>query len=496
MISISIEQFIALITATLAIITGTVIWIFYNLEQISILLSWLYRVFSWASRRLRNKAIESQIQSKINAASEAIEAQVNDVMPHPVKIEHLNSGTEYATFQNGQVVVRLRNEFDDARNMVAATMLYVQTGLLRESRNQIDNALQKAIDIKVAWSIVRAHADSNLNNYFLTNVYSPIVGENKSVEVYCRKLEELDSRGYFTRMHLRELRDVGQKTGGMLPAEKLKEETRLFTNYLHVIATSKPKKKYPLQFFGNVIKIGVILIAREETLEAYGLLLHKRWLKKKIEKGAETIYLLGRGHENVNLACTLAQWGQKEGLLDIIKTQRYSISSKAREPIRSVVIACRPNLAKTNISIETEEEVRDALKLHIPEIANGQVDILDIVREPGVQSNVIINSTTNSNSSLIGLTREHKQRMVDLIEDLHEFVRLIPWADDPEIFILNCLGISHTNVDSVNINQQQKLAIVTVTDSSVAARAIGTQGRNVRLAEKTVGLNIKINFKQ
>jgi hypothetical protein len=133
---------------------GTLALVVSHLEQLGKLLTWFYQIFSWASRRIRLRGVSSQIQSRINVGAESIESEVQGVMPHPIKIEWIGRGEEYAQLEDGQVVARIRNEFDNARNIVTATMLYLGEGLLRVSRPYIDQQLLQAIDLDIAWKLI------------------------------------------------------------------------------------------------------------------------------------------------------------------------------------------------------------------------------------------------------------------------------------------------------------------------------------------------------
>jgi len=66
---ITLGQLLAILVGVVGAFFGAAVWAFTHLEQIEILLSWVYRLFSWTGRRIKLKAIATQIQSRINVTS-------------------------------------------------------------------------------------------------------------------------------------------------------------------------------------------------------------------------------------------------------------------------------------------------------------------------------------------------------------------------------------------------------------------------------------------
>ncbi|GAH79331.1 unnamed protein product, partial [marine sediment metagenome] len=210
----------------------------------------------------------------------------------------------------------------------------------------------------------------------------------------CHKIDEIDSRGLKTRVFMRELRGVGVKArrSEEKPTLDLKAETRSFTDFLYTIVTSERGAKYPLNFIGKKIKAGILLVASLETLAMQGLRTHKWWFRKKNEMGVETTYVIASGRRNMDIARHLAQWAQDEGLVEIVQSQLFVVSSKSGKAQKTIVITCHSTQAKADTLLGPEEEVQATLVRCIPEVATGDVEVLDIAREPGILSKVIVRS--------------------------------------------------------------------------------------------------------
>ncbi|GAF93727.1 unnamed protein product, partial [marine sediment metagenome] len=308
--------------------------------------------------------------SRINIGADLIESEVHGVMPHPIKIDWINRGEEYAQLKDGQIVVRIRNEFDNARNIVATTMLYLQEGLLKDSRPYIDQRLCQALDLDIAWKLIGKNEESDVADHFLSQVYNPIVDNDSVVAGDCDKIDAIDSRGLKTRVFMRELRGVGVKARSSeeKPTLDLKAETRSFTDFLYTIVTSERGAKYPLNFIGKKIKAGILLVASFDTLAMRGLRAHKWWFRKKNEMGVETTYVLAFGRKNVDLARHLAQWAQNEELVEIVRSQSFIGSSKSGKAQDTIIITCHSTQAKADALLSPEEEVQATLVRWIPEV--------------------------------------------------------------------------------------------------------------------------------
>lgn len=247
---ITLPQLLAIVTGILTIAAALFVVAFIHIEQVYLLLSWIYRLLSWINKRFRLRAVISQVQSRINVGAELIESEVQGVMPHPIKIDWIGRGEEYAQLKDGQIVVRIRNELNNARNIVATTMLYMQEGLLRNSRPYIDQKLLKALDLNIAWKLIGKNEESDIADYFLNKVYNTLVENDPVIASDCEKIDAMDSKGLMTRVFLRELRGVGLKSTD--PHEKptidLKNETRNFSDFIYTIATSEKGTVYQLRW--------------------------------------------------------------------------------------------------------------------------------------------------------------------------------------------------------------------------------------------------------
>jgi transcription antitermination factor NusA-like protein len=462
------------------------------LEKIDIVFGHLYNLIAIIYRGFRKKAIAKRIESQINSRTEAIETEIHDLMPNPMRIKWIDSDDEFAKLKNGEIVIFLRNRLDDVKNRIVATQMYIENGFLSESRPYIHPGIQKATDLIVAWKLISASQESDESQYFLQNVFNPCLSNEPDISVHTDILRNFDTKGVFTRIFLREMRGLGQKAKSSLPSQEHWKESERFTKFLDTIEKAEKGTHYPLNFIGRYFKASVQLVASKENVAMSGLRIHKRWLKKKTQMGVETIYIRGIGSQNVKLALNLAQWGQKESLVEIVRNQLFEISSTTGVAIEATVITCNSRQARTDLILDPEEEVSAALVRHIPEIACGDVEILDVAREVGLQSKVVI----QSGKLEIDVSRQYLNRLnrniKDVVTDLQESVWLVPWMEDLELFIIQILGITQDDIVGVTIDRHARHVEIEVGNEKCAARAIGSKGSNVRIARELTGYHITL----
>ncbi len=129
-------------------------------------------------------------------------------------------------------------------------------------------------------------------------------------------------------------------------------------------------------------------------------------------------------------------------------------------------------------------------KSEAPEIESGVVEIKSIAREAGSRSKIAVFSNDSHIDPVGSCVGQKGTRVNTITSELGgEKIDIIPWSEDPKVFISNSL--SPAKVLKIEINQEEKKAEIEVSDSELSL-AIGKGGQNVRLAAKLTGWRIDI----
>ena len=127
----------------------------------------------------------------------------------------------------------------------------------------------------------------------------------------------------------------------------------------------------------------------------------------------------------------------------------------------------------------------------VPEIYEGQVQIMAVARDPGNRAKVAVRATEEGIDAVgtcVGVKGIRVQTIVSELDD--EKIDLLEWSEDPSIFIANALG-GRVGVRRVELNDEEKSALVIVPDDQLSL-AIGQRGQNARLAAKLTGWKVDI----
>ena len=126
----------------------------------------------------------------------------------------------------------------------------------------------------------------------------------------------------------------------------------------------------------------------------------------------------------------------------------------------------------------------------VPEIGNGTIRIIDVVREPGHYSKVAVTATVrgiNAASTCIG----RRGSRIHAIEAMlaGERVSVVNFDDDPLVYVVNALEVP---VHSVRVTSGAHRDIRVIVAVEQFAEAIGREGRNVRMSSELTGWRIAI----
>lgn len=126
----------------------------------------------------------------------------------------------------------------------------------------------------------------------------------------------------------------------------------------------------------------------------------------------------------------------------------------------------------------------------VPEIAEGIVQILGCVREPGSRSKIAVSSRDSEVDPVGACVGMKGSRVQNIVQELRgEKIDIIPWNPDPAKFATSALAPAQ--VSRIILNKGGQSMEVIVPDDQLSL-AIGKKGQNVRLASRLVGWKIDV----
>lgn len=131
------------------------------------------------------------------------------------------------------------------------------------------------------------------------------------------------------------------------------------------------------------------------------------------------------------------------------------------------------------------------LETEIPEIANGTIEIKDIVRQPGDRAKVAVVSHERDIDPVGACIGVKGNRILAISKELGgEKVDIIPWS--PDLVTYAKAALSPAKVDRLQVVSKAEKAVLATVPQDQLSLAIGKKGINVKLASRLVGWKISI----
>lgn len=196
------------------------------------------------------------------------------------------------------------------------------------------------------------------------------------------------------------------------------------------------------------------------------------------------IQQLERGNALINL-------GRVEALLphrEQIRTEPLRQGST----VRAFIIEVLDNAKGPQIILSRShpEFLKALFAQEVPEIQEGIVEIKAVAREPGTRSKIAVQSRddrVDPIGSCVGMKGSRVQAVTHELKG--ERVDIVLWSPDP-IQLIN-RALSPAEVSQVILNEIRGEATVVVAEDQLS-KAIGKEGKNVRLAAKLTGWKIDL----
>ena len=142
------------------------------------------------------------------------------------------------------------------------------------------------------------------------------------------------------------------------------------------------------------------------------------------------------------------------------------------------------------LSRTAPEFIMELFRLEVPEIEQGLLQVKAAARDPGVRAKIAVHTTDRRIDPIgtcVGVRGSRVQAVTG--ELAGERVDIVLWSEDPAQFVIGALAPA--NVSSIVVDEE-KHSMDVVVDEDNLALAIGTGGRNVRLASELTGWQINI----
>lgn len=327
-------------------------------ENFQIYFGYLWRILAYPFKALRKHSIKSDVEGPCTKALKRIAKELPDIDIPALRINWVNEDNLKTVLKEGKAIVKLKFEDNSTKNIVKATSIYVKDAFLKHTKPYINEQFRKALDISVTKKILLKIYKNSSN--ILSTFIDENVSETTDVFERCQVIEEIDDNGLFTRILLRELDLFGKKLHGRTVKEEYKKESDEFLKFVNQISIREYDDDTPLSFSKQILKVGIVLVAKEETFSNYGIKPYLRRIKIGMSKGIESFYLLARGDSVLIL---------KEVANQLLGTGNFILINKPKEyhdsRNRSAICYCL-RINNDSILSNTLKEIGQAIENKTP----------------------------------------------------------------------------------------------------------------------------------
>lgn len=207
-----------------------------------------------------------------------------------------------------------------------------------------------------------------------------------------------------------------------------------------------------------------------------------------VHRKGEIITGIARRVERGNLVIDL---GKTDALLprsQIIPGEVFKPGDRIQAFLEDVVLTPRgPQLYLTRTS---PKYLMKLFEIEVPEIREQIVEIKLCAREPGARSKIAVVSKDRDVDPVGACVGMKGSRVQNVIHELKgEKIDIIPWSDNPVIFVRSALAPAE--ISSIRVDERNKTMEIMVEDDQLSL-AIGRKGQNVRLAAQLTGWRLDI----
>ncbi len=287
---------------------------------------------------------------------------------------------------------------------------------------------------------------------------------------------------------------------GELRVFTVKKISKIPKNPASEISLSEAKKIDAAAAYGNYIEIDL----PSKTLGRIAAQAAKQVILKKVKNAEqEKNYVFFTSKLGEIVSGVLRRFGPNHNI--IFESGNTEIMLPERETLpgetfvrgdrvkASVIRVLRETYGPQVIVSRTDNRfLAKLLEKEIPEIANGNIEIKDMVRQPGERAKVAVLAKEKDIDPIGACIGVKGTRILSIIKELRgEKIDVIEWSEDPKTYAKSALNPA--KIDSISISNKKGKILKANVSRDQFPLAIGKKGTNVRLASRLTGWKIEIN---
>lgn len=241
---------------------------------------------------------------------------------------------------------------------------------------------------------------------------------------------------------------------------------------------------HPLEDYGRIAAQLAKQVIMQKVREAEIETVYNDFIDKKGELVNGIVQRMERGDIFVDL-------GKAEGILPR-KEQVFRETFNRGERVRAYVVEIKKTAKNTLVILSRTHAglIRRLFELEVPEISEGMVEIMGVVREPHGRTKIAVKSNDRDIDAVGACVGMRGMRVQSIVQELRgEKIDIVEYSDEAEEFARRAL--SPAKISRIIVNHKEQQMTIIVADDQMSL-AIGKKGQNVKLAAKLVNWQIDI----
>ncbi len=242
--------------------------------------------------------------------------------------------------------------------------------------------------------------------------------------------------------------------------------------------------KLEIENLGRIAAQSAKQVIIQRMRDAEQEIIYEEFIERKGETISGTIQRRDRSGWIINLGRTEAVLPKSEQ----VPKEHYRRGDRAQGYILDVKKESRgPQIV---LSRSHPDFMAALFKIEVPEISDGTIKIIGIVRDPGFRAKISLLSNDRDVDPVGACVGVRGSRINKVVQEFKgEKIDIVLWSPDITTYAVNAL--SPARIHSITVDEDEKKLEVIVPDDQYHL-AVGRKGQNVKLASKLLGWDIDI----
>lgn len=295
-------------------------------ERAKLFIAYLLRKSGYLPLELKRVVVRNEVEGNLNRAVKEFGCEGSRLLPHPASLVWVspNEFSPDSFFRDGRIIIRLDYSENPHRNIVEAALLYCRTGLVPETRRYLWDGFRRALDLAFVHAVLERNDLRDGLLYFVQEVIGGELETKASVKTEYNTLQELDERGYFTRILLPELRDYA---GRVHSADTRTQHRQWIANFLDfLMQITRDQGERALDHIQKRFRVSIVIVGKPWKLAFEGQRPYLKRIAKCATLGARTVFLVG----NSSTVPDIAKNARRLGIADSSECGSYYASLRTK----------------------------------------------------------------------------------------------------------------------------------------------------------------------